>query len=273
MSQRAAEVQQRALVAMISSRLLLQEAERLYDLEQIKKELLKQFKERNKVRADEELDKKLSEAGLTRDELIDKLLIAQAPGYVVDLQVERSLSVSDQEARDYYKAHEEKFTTPGEVTFRELVMTAPTPEEREKRRPEAGAVLAQARSGKEFEQLVRDFSDSPSRSLGGLIGPVSPKDLVPAVSIAAETIPVGSVSDLIATDQGWHIIKVENRKDARVAPFDDVRNEVEAAVREAKFGPAYESYVSGLWKAATVEVRRDYAARMGPPWSGLVKLR
>ncbi|MBP7146597.1 MAG: peptidyl-prolyl cis-trans isomerase [Acidobacteria bacterium] len=269
MSDQIREVSSRVLVGLISDRLLIQEAERLFDIENVKKDLVKRFKERQQIKTEEELDRLLERWGMSREEMMDRLLASAVPDYVVDTQVTRNLGVSEKESREYYEQHRDRFTTPGRVMFREIVLLV-DPERRESRRAEAERIVGRARAGEDFTTLVRELSEGPSKALDGLIGPLPPSDLAPEIARAVSSLQQGAVSDPIATPQGWHIIRVEERKDEKVAPFDEVRLEAEQLVREQKLPPAYETYVSGLWKAATIEVRRGYASRIGPPWSDMV---
>lgn len=270
-SAEARKLREQMLTQMISSRLMVQQAERLYNMAEVKKDVVRRFKERQKIKSDEELDRQLGEWGMTRAELEDRLVLGAAPDFVVDAEVRNNLGVSEKEARDYYEQHKDQFTAPAQVTFREIVLVATDPAVRAGRRAEADRVTARARGGEEFVALVKELSEAPSKSVEGKIGPVPPSDLITEVGRATVSVPIGGVSDPIETGQGWHILKIEARREAVTSEFEKVRNDCEMAVRQAKFGPAFETYVRGLWKAATIEVRAAYIDRLAPPWRELVK--
>lgn len=262
LGQAVKEVREGVLTQLISNRLLVQEAERLYNINEVKKDVVKRFKEQKQIKTDEELDRQISQWGVSRSELEDRLVMASMPDYVVDMQVLRNVSVSEAEARQYYEEHKAQFTTPARVTFREIVLMSGDADQRAARKTEAEKIVARARAGEDFEALVKELSEAPSKSLGGKIGPVSPSDLIPAIAQVAETTPVGQVSAPIETAQGWHMIKIEERQDVQTTPFESARAECEQAVRQAKSGPAYDEYLKGLWKASTIEVRRTYLDRI-----------
>ncbi len=274
MSAKVKEVQQQMLLSLISSRLLVQEADRLFDLNEIGKDLIKRWKERNNIKSDEDLDRILrDELKMSRKDLTDKLLLSAAPDYVVETQVRKSLSVSEQEARRYYDENLEDFLTPGQVTFREILLAAETSEDLRARLDEAVGIVERAKKGEDFAALVTEVSEGPSKALGGLIGPVPPSDLVPSVAEAIVGTSEGEIAGPIATPVGWQIIKVEQKLDEKTAPFESVRTQCEEAVRARKFAPAYEKYMTGLWKASTIEIRKDYQVRLPKQFQSLVVYR
>ncbi len=273
LSRLADQVRKRALLRLIDNQLLFEEAERLYHMDEIRKNVLKSFMKRNGMKTDEELAAFLAPYGMTKEDLVDRLVKSAAPEYVIDTQVRRTLSVTEEEARKYYEEHRDRWTTPGSVTFREIVLTAKTPEERARRRAEAERIVAEARGGADFGKLVQQYSEAASKAVLGRIGPIDPRDLLAPIAEALLAMKPGQVSDPVETPEGWHILQLEERVPAKVAPFEDVRRECEEAVRAEKFSPAFDEYITGLWKAATVEVRRAYADRLPPPWNGYVTLR
>lgn len=270
-STEAKKLREQMLMQMISSRLMVQQAERLYNMAEVKKDVVKRFKERQKIKSDEELDRQLAEWGMTRTELEDRLVLGAAPDFVVDAEVRNNLGVSEKEARDFYEQHKDQFTTPAQVTFREIVLVATDAAIRAGRKADADRIAARARAGEDFVALVKELSEAPSKSVEGKIGPIQPSDLIAEVGRAVVAVPVGGVSDPIETGQGWHVLKIEARRDAVTPEFEKVRNECEMAVRQEKFGPAFENYMRGLWKAATIEVRAAYLDRLAPPWREMVK--
>jgi len=67
------------------------------------------------------------------------------------------------------------------------------------------------KAGGNFSDLAKEFSDAPSKQYGGLL-PAFTRDNAPQVlAEAAFRLPVGQISDPIEADDGWHIIKVENK--------------------------------------------------------------
>lgn len=97
-------------------------------------------------------------------------------------------------------------------------------EHRDSARAVAAEALERARAGEPFEQLAGEYSDEPGAAeRGGLLQPGREGSWVPEFWRAASALSVGEVSPVVATEFGFHVIKLEER--SRV-PFEEVRDEV-----------------------------------------------
>jgi parvulin-like peptidyl-prolyl isomerase len=274
MAAQVQEVKQRVLLEQIWNRLLVQEAEQLFDLEMLKQDLLDSFMKRQQIDTVEQLEAALAQYGLTRERLEDRLLLQAAPNYVIENRVEVNLGVSEEEAREFYEENIDRFATDASVTFREIVLYARDERARTERRDEAERIAERARETDDFEALVAHVSEAPSKSIGGRIGPVDPKDLVgPITEAVMEGGPVGGVVGPVETSQGFHILKVEQRQESEVPAFEEVRAECERFCRQAKFEPAFKDFIAELWERSRVEVREPYMDRIPEPWSETVVVR
>lgn len=68
------------------------------------------------------------------------------------------------------------------------------------------------KQGANFEGLAREFSTCPSKSQGGDLGWFGPGKMVPAFENACKNLGVGSVSDVVQTQFGYHVIKVTGKR-------------------------------------------------------------
>ncbi len=73
-------------------------------------------------------------------------------------------------------------------------------------------LLRRIKQGQNFEALARDFSTCPSKSKGGDLGWFGPGKMVPAFEAAVKRMGVGSVSDIVQTQFGYHIIKLTGKR-------------------------------------------------------------
>jgi len=81
-----------------------------------------------------------------------------------------------------------------------------------KERALAEQLLGKIRQGARFEALARDFSTCPSKSRGGDLGWFGPGKMVPAFESAVTKLGVGAVSPVVATQFGFHIIKLTAKR-------------------------------------------------------------
>ncbi len=76
----------------------------------------------------------------------------------------------------------------------------------------AVSIKTRLRQGGDFRGLAREFSTCPSKSKGGDLGWFGPGKMVPEFERACTKMGVGSVSDIVRTQFGFHIIKLTGRK-------------------------------------------------------------
>jgi peptidyl-prolyl cis-trans isomerase D len=102
-------------------------------------------------------------------------------------------------------------------------------------RQKAEDVLKQVKKGGNFEDLAKKYSeDDASKPKGGDLGWIVEGQTVPAFQQVAFSQPKGTVSDLVKTEYGFHIIKVLDRETAHTKSFEEVRDSILPMVLDEK---------------------------------------
>lgn len=174
-------------------------------------------------------------------------------------KVSAALPVSQAELQAYYNQHQDQFRIPETVTVRHILIKTPTPgpdgkiDQREVDAAKAKAedVQKQLKAGGDFAELARKYSDDKvSAEQGGLLPPITRGRTVPAFEQAAFTTPKGQTTGIIRTDYGFHIIRVEDKQNARMKPLDEVKAQIEPAVKQQKGAAAAQSLANFVQNAA-----------------------
>jgi parvulin-like peptidyl-prolyl isomerase len=194
------------------------------------------------------------------------------PSWIIQAEVTDTISVSDAEIATYFEAHRAELGEVPRVTFREIVLLN---EGKDKAQvaERARTVVADARSGVDFAELVSAISESPSKEGGGLVGPLAQADLAPWLGGPAFALGEGEVSDPIETPYGWQIIRVEERSAGAEPDIESLRGEIENRLRQEKFEPALSAYISELWASSEIIIAKDWVHRLPPRWQGKVVQR
>ncbi len=243
---------------MIRELLLLQRAEILgLELDKVYQQALDQLKEQQGIKTNEELDQILKEEGITKEELKDTLLRHNVPDIMVNLEVREKISVTEEEAREYFNKHEEQFRTEETLTIREIVLTPEnrTSEDLEKL---AATVMAELESGTPFNELVVKYSEAPSRFKDGIIGPFKRGDLVRDLENVALALEVGKTSGPIRTQAGIHIIQLESHELAKEPSFEDARRQIISHLKQERFTSRLREYFKELMESNLIEVNPNY---------------
>jgi peptidyl-prolyl cis-trans isomerase C len=93
---------------------------------------------------------------------------------------------------------------------------------------EAKAILAELKKGTDFAELARLKSKDPGAAAeGGDLGYFTKDQMVAEFSAAADKLDKGQLSEPVKTQFGWHVIKVEDKRDRPVPPFEQVKEQIE----------------------------------------------
>ncbi len=148
------------------------------------------------------------------------------------------ITFDDAELEKYYRRHLDLFDIPEQTKASHvLIKVAQDADQalRDKKRVFATDLLNEAKSGKDFAELARTYSDDKGSALkGGDLGFFTRGTMVPAFEEAAFKLNPGEISELVETPFGFHIIKVEAYTEAGVKPLEDVIDIVKAGLGDEK---------------------------------------
>ena len=146
-------------------------------------------------------------------------------------QFEAQVQVTPQDEESFYNSHKsDRFTTPAQVHARHILFTvdqAATESDKAKVKEAATGVLARARAGEDFAALAKAYSQDPGTApKGGDLGFFPRGRMVKEFEEAAFNLSAGSISDLIESQFGYHIIKAEAVEAQRVRSLEETRAEI-----------------------------------------------
>ncbi len=147
------------------------------------------------------------------------------------MEAAASVEAAEKLAREEYRAYPDRFVRDAEVHVRHILLKAcACAGEDGADRKAAEAVLARLRNGEDFTKLAAELSlDTSNAGKGGDLGFFGRGKMVPAFEEAAFALTEpGQLSDLVETQFGYHIIRLEARRDAGRRSFDEVRDELVA---------------------------------------------
>jgi peptidyl-prolyl cis-trans isomerase C len=167
------------------------------------------------------------------------------------------LSESEAEARKLYDANPSAFDTGERIQMHQIffaVREGAKVAERDAARAHAEEVLARIRKGGDFEALARAVSqDTTSSAQGGKLPAFAKGQADLPVELAAFALKPGQVSDVILTNAGYHILRVDGRLPSLHLPFSDVKQKLEANLRNELRKQRLAEFVAALRAKARIE--------------------
>src|SRR5438093_1359020 len=155
----------------------------------------------------------------------------------VPIPLPDSVKVPDSAIEKYYRAHPDAYRQEEQVRARHiLISTRPAPPGGEaKARFRADSLLKAIRGGADFADLARRFSQDPGSAVsGGDLGFLPRGRMVKEFSDSAFALRAGQVSQLVKTQYGYHIIKVEERKPAGIRPLSEVKEQIRIEMAQTR---------------------------------------
>jgi peptidyl-prolyl cis-trans isomerase C len=167
------------------------------------------------------------------------------------LAQEGKAATTDEAMKKVYEDAAKQITGEQEVRARHILVET---------EDEAKAVKAELDKGADFAELAKKKSKDPGASDGGDLGFFTKDQMVPEFSAVAFALEPGKISDPVKSQFGWHIIKVEEKRNRKPPEFDQVKSQIEAYVTRK----AQADYVAKLREGAKIE-RMDQAANTPGP--------
>lgn len=166
---------------------------------------------------------------------------------VLRKDVYSKIAIEDQELRAFYEDHKDEYRMPSRFRIRELVLAkGATPEEQQAAKAKAQLVLEALKGGKNFEEMVKEHSVSPSKATGGDLGWIGKGLMRAAIEQAALALKPEQVSAPIETDKDIYLIQLIAAEEDLVKPFTEVKPLILQKLQEPKAQNAIQNYLQGL---------------------------
>lgn len=119
-----------------------------------------------------------------------------------------------------------------------------------KEEEDAHKAIERVKGGDDFAEVAKEMSQGPSKTKGGDLGYFSKGQMVEEFEVAAFALGKGEVSEPVKTQFGWHVIKVEDKREKQPPAFDDVKQRIVTALVQRKA----QEVMQGLRARAKVEI-------------------
>lgn len=229
------QMEKELLEQMINDNLLLIQAQKDTTIEVTSKEMETGVEEQmEKVKSQfsspEAFQEQLKAEGLTENELKKKYKEQIKKQMLIDRLVSKKLSkvsVTTKEVKDFYQTYKDSIPDQPESMklghiLLEIKLSQSTLDSLKKRaemvlnKAKKGLVLKARPEGEDFTSLASKYSDDPTGKNGGDLGFFRRGDMIERFEEVAFALNPGEISDLVETEFGYHIIKVEEKKEDMV---------------------------------------------------------
>jgi peptidyl-prolyl cis-trans isomerase SurA len=208
--------------------------------------------------SENELKEMLAKEGITlsiyRRRIHDELVKMR----LINREIKSKIVIKEEDLRKNYQDNLAKFTDPAEVKVQQVFLVIPqlaTEERVASIRKEALSILERARKGEDFAELAGKYSQGPEAREGGVLGFFKHNELRPELEESAFKLRIGEVSGVIKTPEGFHILRVLERKGGEPKPFAEVESQIRDELMQAESEKQFQEWMKALKKKAYIEIR------------------
>ncbi|HMO50712.1 MAG TPA: peptidylprolyl isomerase [Kiritimatiellia bacterium] len=201
------------------------------------------------------LEDMLEQTGTSMDDFRENFGMELKVRKLIESHTGGKLVASDEDIRAFYDENSEQFERPESVQASHILISVdPTDSEEAKaaKRQQIEALREQALEGADFAALAGEHSTCPSSAQGGDLGSFTRGRMVPEFEAAAFSQEIGAVGDVVETQFGFHLIKVTERNEPGMTPFEEIKEQLGQYLTNQKQQQAAQTYLQELREAATV---------------------
>jgi foldase protein PrsA len=149
--------------------------------------------------------------------------------------LEPQIEITDEELQTYFEENKDSFGEAEQVKASHILVEDEAT---------ANEIKQKLADGADFAELAKEYStDEGTKENGGELGFFAKGTMVTEFDDVAFTLPVNEISDPVKTEYGYHIIKVEEKKEAKEANFDDSKTEIKNTLIEQKLETEYSTWL------------------------------
>ncbi|MBM4270665.1 MAG: hypothetical protein FJ139_00700 [Deltaproteobacteria bacterium] len=243
------------LSTMIDEKVMLLRA-RTLSLSVSDEELSKKIEEIRAYYTDDGFTRTLSaqnvDFGVWKEELRTRMLMEK----LIVTDVNAKITVTEDEARAYYKTSRKRFETGKRVRVAQIIV-------REERK--AKVLLNRLKRGEDFAKVAREESIGPEAVSGGDLGFVIPGVMPEEIDRVLFSHAPGSISEVIKSPYGYHIFKIIEKETSSKKNWPEIKDLVMAELKKQKEEMAYSKWLEDLRLKVTVRTDRKLLNAMPPP--------
>ena len=208
--------------------------------------------ELKKMLKKQETKRQLKQAGRNREIVINnmrKQLYRRLQAYEIMEVAMHQDPASDEDVEEFYNKNLNHFKTLEQIHASHILIRDKSDIGREK----LDAVIEALDSGRDFEELAREFSEDTSSEQGGDLGWLPRGQTVAKFEKVAFSLELDQISDPFETQFGWHIVRLHERQDARTQSLEEVSEQIAMMLLRERRNESYRLFLQDLKEKATIE--------------------
>ncbi|MBZ0258325.1 peptidylprolyl isomerase, partial [bacterium] len=226
---------------------------------------------KDQVKTEEAFQAILKQRGATeeqvRKEYADQLVLQK----VLEQEVKEAGDPTEEDCKKFYDENPKYFESPEQVKASHILLLADektSDEDREKAKADLANIRKEIESGDiSFADAAKKYSKGPSGPNGGDLGWFGRGQMVKPFEETAFGMKKGDMSQIVETKFGYHLIKLDDRREEGKQPYDEAKEKISAFLKNSETQENVQKYIESLEKDAKIETvmsEEDWSKRHAP---------
>ncbi len=166
----------------------------------------------------------------------------------IDQEIRSKIYVNPQEVTEYYKNHFEEYQKPERVNLDSIFIAKG--DNADQARDKAKEALAKIKAGKDFKEIAKEYSQSPS------VGIMKKGELLPEIEKIVFSLSTGDISDVCEAGTGFYIFKLLGHKPKELSDINEVKDQIYNSIFQQKFRDRFNIWLEKLKRDAFIDIKK-----------------
>lgn len=213
--------------------------------------------------SDEAFERHLRALGLTGKKFTERVQEQSLVETILDRELQSSISVTDADVKQFYSENSERFLQPEIAKGNHIIAFTKDPrtgtdlpvDQVRQKRERLQRAQTRAKAGEDFLILIKEYSDDPTAAerKGEFIIPKLGK--LPEIESAVFTLPINAVSDVIATPNALHVLKVTERTPSRQTELAKVQDDIKKHLAHREMEKKLPDFFAKLKSESNLQIK------------------
>ncbi|MCA9396315.1 MAG: peptidylprolyl isomerase [Candidatus Omnitrophica bacterium] len=211
---------------------------------------------RGKFPSEEAFNRVMQQQGMSFKELRERFKVDILKQRMIDFKVRSRISVSPGDIRDYYDAHPEEFDAMPRAKVRQILIRTGTVRTEIEAKQIIQSLVSKIEAGENFADVAGEFSEDSESENKGDMGWVEKNQFMERIDSAIFKLKPGEMSEVIKTQLGFHVFKLEDFEKSAPKPFEEVQYKIEHIIYKQKVNTLMSEWLDELRNNAYISFQR-----------------
>ena len=252
------QMQKLLLNQLIVHKLILSKAkEKNYDIDNEVQIIIEEIKKQNNLKSDDELRKALQKEGITLEEFKRQQRIVRMQQRMIFDEVTAKINIDNAEIMEYYKKNITEYTEPMEFGLNCVFLNTEYYFDKqvlEAKKKEISSKLNE----NNFQDIAQQYSELEGGENKFFLGTYKKGELNENIEKAVMKLKINETSPWIETENGWYIVQLINRKDARQIDYKDVRDKIKDILLKDRQETELQKFIEKLKGESYIKIIKQF---------------